>query len=193
MCKHNKPSWNDTFMSLTKTFAQRSDDPDTQLGAIVVDPKSKAVVSSGYNGLPRGVATNDLRTTRPTKYDYMVHAEANAVYNAARLGIELEDCILYCAWPPCHNCAMAIIQSGISAVIVETNVIRSSWKHSMEIALNMLHEAGVDIHLATDTNGTAAWMLESIKDAVWFAGPAVLPEQPVRTCSAESVELEIKN
>jgi dCMP deaminase len=177
MCKHNKPSWNDTFMSLTKTFAQRSDDPDTQLGAIVVDPKSKEVVSSGYNGLPRGVATN----------------EANAVYNAARLGIELEDCILYCAWPPCHNCAMAIIQSGISAVIVETNVIRSSWKHSMEIALNMLHEAGVDIHLATDTNGTAAWMLESIKDAVWFAGPAVLPEQPVRTCSAESVELEIKN
>jgi dCMP deaminase len=106
------------------------------------------LLSGGCNSFPRGI--NDYveaRQVRPEKYKWFVHAEANAVYNAARSGISLDKGILYCQWLPCPTCAMAIIQSGISCIVVASFNVPERWRGDMNVAVTMLGEADVDIRL----------------------------------------------
>ena len=109
-------SWDEYFMGVAILAAKRSKDPNTQVGACIVN-KSKRILSTGYNGFPYGCSDDTFSWAREgddTKYKYVVHAELNAILNAH--GKSLEGARLYVDLFPCNECAKAIIQSGISEI-----------------------------------------------------------------------------
>jgi len=129
-------------MRMAHVIAERSKDPSTQAGAVIVDPNN-VVLGLGYNGFPRGIEDEKLTWEREgdfldTKYAYVVHAEENAVYNA---NASTENGILYCTLFPCNECAKTIIQKGIKEVVYEDDKYHNQdiWKASRRL----LDEAGV--------------------------------------------------
>lgn len=139
--------WNIHFMQHAQLVSTLSKDESTKVGCVIVSPK-KVILSTGYNGFPRGVNDNvPERKTRPTKYDYVVHAEANAILNAGRNGTDkLEGAILYVTMPPCTHCAGEIINAGIKEVIYlepEEKKKIPGWRDSLNISFTMFDEAGV--------------------------------------------------
>jgi dCMP deaminase len=120
--RENYISWDECFMRIAHVIAERSKDPSTQAGAVIVT-EDNIVVGVGYNGWPRGIEAKDLPWDREgdfenTKYAYVCHAEENAVYNANN---STKNCKLYCTLFPCNECAKTIIQNGIKEVIYESD------------------------------------------------------------------------
>ncbi|WP_314695683.1 dCMP deaminase family protein [Mogibacterium timidum] len=110
-------SWDEYFMGVSLLAAKRSKDPNTQVGACIVD-SNHVILSTGYNGFPLGCSDDELpwaRTGEDTKYPYVVHAELNAILNSG--GKSLRDATIYVGLFPCNECAKAIIQSGIREVV----------------------------------------------------------------------------
>jgi dCMP deaminase len=112
-------SWDEYFMGIAMLSSYRSKDPNTQVGACIVNDRNK-IMSVGYNGFPLGCSDDEFpweRTgeTYDTKYPYVCHAELNAILNSR--GSNLEGCKIYVALFPCNECAKAIIQSGIKEVV----------------------------------------------------------------------------
>lgn len=112
-------SWDEYFMGIALLSARRSKDPNTQVGACIVNGRNK-IMSVGYNGFPQGCSDDEFPWERTgdeynTKYPYVCHAELNAILNSA--GASLEGCKIYVALFPCNECAKAIIQCGIKEVI----------------------------------------------------------------------------
>ena len=140
--------WNSYFMAMSRLVAKKSKDPSVQVGVVIVGPDNE-VRSTGYNGFPRGVDESDpARWERPAKYDYVEHAERNAVYNAARMGTPLEGCVAYMESPPCKDCGRALMQAGIKEVVVTTNnpfAGRADWADSIKFACDLLEEGGVKV------------------------------------------------
>lgn len=140
--------WNYRFMELALHISSWSKDTSTKVGCVIVSPE-KAILSMGYNGFPRGV--NDdvpARHERPTKYDFVVHAEENALLNAGRNGTRLNGGILYVTMPPCTHCAGSIIQSGIKEIFYLEPEIQKQipgWRDSLNISFTMFKEAGVKV------------------------------------------------
>ena len=145
MAKFTK--WDRRFMQLTETVAEWSScyQKNRHVGAIIV--KDKRVVATGYNGAPAGVKSCEekgecLRRVQNipsgTKHEicFAVHAEQNAVIQAAKLGIPVDGATLFCTHQPCVICAKIIINSGISRVV---------YKHGYpdEFSLQLFNEAGV--------------------------------------------------
>ena len=116
-------SWDEYFMGIAMLSALRSKDPNTKVGACIVDDDNK-VVSIGYNGMPCGLPEDELSWQRgeglDSKYLYVCHAEFNAILNT-RNGSSLKGCTLYVTLFPCNECAKAIIQSGIKKVVYYEN------------------------------------------------------------------------
>lgn len=96
--------------------AESSPDVETQVGSILVSKSTGSVISEGYNGFVRGANDNALPKTRPSKYDFVIHAEQNLIYNAARNGVRTDECFLVSTHSPCVHCARAIYQAGIDTV-----------------------------------------------------------------------------
>lgn len=120
--RQDRISWDECFMKMAHLIAERSQDPSTQAGAVVVN-MNNVVVGMGYNGWPRGIGGEDLPWDRDggfedTKYAYICHAEENAVYNANN---STENCKIYATLFPCNECAKTIIQNGIKEVIYESD------------------------------------------------------------------------
>lgn len=120
--RQNRISWDECFMRMARLIAERSPDPSTQAGAVIVNEKN-VVVGVGYNGLPRGIDPSTIPWEREgefeeTKYPYVCHAEENAIYNA---NSSTTGCKLYCTLFPCNECAKTIIQNGIKEVIYESD------------------------------------------------------------------------
>ena len=116
-------TWDEYFMGIAQLAAERSKDPNTQVGACIVNDEHK-IVSVGYNGMPRGVKDADMPWAREgnfldTKYPFVCHAELNAVLNSN--AADLSGCTLYVTLFPCNECAKAIIQSGIKRVVYHSN------------------------------------------------------------------------
>lgn len=110
-------SWDEYFMGVALLASKRSKDPNTQVGACIVD-SNNIILSTGYNGFPIGCSDDEYpwaRDGEDTKYPYVVHAELNTILNAN--GKNLRDSRIYVSLFPCNECAKAIIQSGIKEVI----------------------------------------------------------------------------
>jgi dCMP deaminase len=140
----NYLSWDDTFILMSNLIAQRSKDPSTQTGACIVN-EDNVVVGLGYNGFPRGCHDDKLPWCREgdalnVKYTYVVHAEANAIMNA---NVAVKGCRLYCHLFPCNECAKAIIQSGITEVIYESDKYKEV--DIFKASRRMLKMAGVKL------------------------------------------------
>ena len=132
-------------MGVALLAAQRSKDPNTQVGACIVDD-SKRILSTGYNGFPLGCSDDDFPWSRSgdeteTKYPYVVHAELNAILNSS--GKNLHGAKLYVALFPCNECAKAIIQSGISEVVYLSDKYKDT--PLTKASRRMLETAGVKL------------------------------------------------
>ena len=97
--------------------AELSPDAEKKVGAILINKLTGAVLANGYNGFIRGAADDKLPKTRPDKYEFIIHAEANLINNCARHGIRTEDCFVFCTLSPCLNCTRTLFQSGIDTVV----------------------------------------------------------------------------
>ena len=130
-------------MGVAMLASLRSKDPSTQVGACIIDG-DKRILSTGYNGFPQGCSDDEFPWNRDeskgdTKYQYVVHAELNAVLNAS--GKNLAGATIYVCLFPCHECAKAIIQSGIKEVIFLSDKYHET--SSMGASRKMLDAAGV--------------------------------------------------
>jgi dCMP deaminase len=135
-------TWEEYFMMLALAASLKSKDPSTQVGAVVIDNRTRKLVSSGYNGFPRYIDDNQIPQNRPEKYLYVVHAELNAILHAQR---ELTDCSLYATVFPCSECMKAIIQSGIKRVVYLNDLNGADWSESKKATMKMAELAGVKI------------------------------------------------
>lgn len=138
-------SWDEYFMGVALLAAQRSKDPNTQVGACIVDG-SKRILSTGYNGFPQGCSDDEFPWNRDeakgdTKYQFVVHAELNAILNAS--GKNLFGSTVYVALFPCNECAKAIIQSGIKEVVYLSDKYHDT--PSTIASRKMLNAAGVKL------------------------------------------------
>ncbi len=137
--------WDLDYLALARFWAeQKSKDPSTQVGAVVVSVTNK-VVGLGYNGFPVGVADHpDRYDDRPTKYAMVVHAEPNALLSA---GVGAWGGTIYCTLSPCNECAKLIIQAGIKRVVAYNadpgGGASERWVEAHRISSLMFDEAGV--------------------------------------------------
>lgn len=136
-------TWDEYFMGVALLAAMRSKDPNTQVGACIVDGENR-ILSTGYNGFPSGCSDDEFPWEREggfseTKYPFVVHAELNAILNAR--GKNLTDSKIYVALFPCHECAKAIIQSGIKEIIYLSDKYKDT--ESTVASKRMLDRAGV--------------------------------------------------
>ena len=136
-------NWDKRYLDIADQIASWSKDPSTKIGAVVVGKKGQ-LLAQGYNGFPRGIKDcSDKYKNRILKYDYIVHAEENAIYNACTNGVSLEDASMYITGlPTCHRCAKAIIQVGIKRVFIRAKV-PERWIDSWALTQSLFKEAGI--------------------------------------------------
>lgn len=137
-------TWDEYFMGLAHLSSMRSKDPNTQVGAVIVDDMHR-VVSIGYNGLPFGCSDDVFPWGKgdgmlDSKYAFVVHAELNAILNSKR---NLENCTIYVSLFPCNECAKAIIQSGIKRIVYESDKYRD--QDNVKASKMMLKAAHVEM------------------------------------------------
>jgi len=150
--------WHLRFIELAKHIASWSKDRSTKVGAVAVGP-NREIRSTGYNGFPRGVDDDiEERHERPLKYIYTEHSERNCLYHAARIGVSLEGCEMYCTHFPCPDCARGIIQSGIISLFYpedKSEGARGFRERSYEahkLSLEMLISSGVNCYIIKENN-----------------------------------------
>ncbi len=143
-------NWQTYFRTIVGTVKLKSKDKYTQIGALIVG-KNNEIVSTGYNSFPRGIDdSHSERQERPEKYYWFEHAERNAIYNAARIGVSTEGCTMYLTCGiPCADCARGIINAGITKVVCEIDpsfgAHGSIWEEHAKRSLIMFEEAGVEV------------------------------------------------
>ena len=139
------------YLDIAQTVAERSTCLRKKYGAIIV--KNDVIVSTGYNGAPRGrknctdmgeCLRDKLSIPSGTKHEicYAIHAEQNAIIQAAKLGSSIDGATLYCTHQPCVICAKMIVNSGISRVIYEQG-------YPDEFSLKIFEMAGVALERYT--------------------------------------------
>lgn len=137
--------WHYRFLELADCIAAWSKDPARGVGCVIVSP-SKQIVSTGFNGLPRGIEDRPERLERPVKYDLVCHAEMNAIVQCARNGVSPIGCTLYSSFFPCIHCALTIIQAGITSLVsyrVTSDDVR--WIESIEKSRLVFDEAHISM------------------------------------------------
>ncbi|MDR1292865.1 MAG: cytidine/deoxycytidylate deaminase family protein [Clostridiales Family XIII bacterium] len=142
-----RPSWDQYFMSIAKLTSERSTCLRRKVGAVIVSDKQ--VVATGYNGAPKGIAHCDekggclrekLGVPSGERHELCraLHAEQNAIIQAATSGQSIEGATIYITHQPCVICAKMIINAGIRKIIVEEG-------YPDELAVEILDEAGLKI------------------------------------------------
>lgn len=110
----DRVDWNTLWMTMALAVSQRSLDPSTKHGSVIVDSKNR-LISMGYNSFPRHCIEESLPLTRPDKYKVIIHSETNAIINANNK--ELEGSTIYITGYPCTNCFGNMINVGIKKII----------------------------------------------------------------------------
>ena len=151
--KYERPSWDEYFMEVARTIAKRATCDRGRSGCVIA--RDKQLLVTGYVGSPRGFAHCDEAGHQMKKMIHedgtvtqhcvrTVHAEQNAICQAARLGIALEGATLYCKMTPCRVCAMLIINCCIARVVCERPY------HAGAEPEAMFAEAGIPIEYQHD-------------------------------------------
>jgi len=147
MTGNKRPDWDEYFMDIAHVAAKRSNCSRRQVAAVIV--KNKQIISTGYNGTPRGIqncneggcsrCNSSVKSGHGLTECLCSHAEENAIVQAAKHGISVEGAMLYTTFSPCLLCAKMIINCGISEVVFHS-------RYSIDdISSKILHEAGVHL------------------------------------------------
>lgn len=141
--------WDKRFLDLAEHIASWSKDPSKKIGAVAVGAQGQ-ILSQGYNGFPRGISdSSDRYDDRTRKYELVVHAEMNVIYNASYNGVSLNGSTLYVhGLPACSECAKGIIQVGIKRVVMRDQEIPVLWQQSWTKTEEMFNEAGINYEFA---------------------------------------------
>lgn len=144
-------TWDEYFMGIALLSAQRSKDPNSQVGACIVNDE-KRILSIGYNGAPKGLSDDVMPWDRVgefcnTKYAYVCHSELNAILN---YNGNLKGTILYVTLFPCNECAKVLAQSGIKEVIYLSDKYNGT--DSDIVSKKILDAAGIKYHKYEPTN-----------------------------------------
>jgi len=146
--KNNQPSETISSKKIQHYYARllaianQSPDQQTKVAAILIDPKTGAVMAEGYNGFIRGANDSVLPSTRPEKYNYIIHAETNLLCNAVRSGVKTDGCIVFCTLSPCITCLRMLWQAGIKVIYFKA-------KYSdFDVSSNML-DIKVDVEIVS--------------------------------------------
>ena len=142
--RENTLTWDEYFMGLAHLSSLRSKDPNTQVGAAIIDENHR-VLSVGYNGFPKGCSDDEFPWSRSggvlnSKYAFVVHAELNAILNSPR---SVSGCTIYVSLFPCNECAKAIIQSGIKRIVYESDKYADT--ETTIASKKMLQAAGIEL------------------------------------------------
>ena len=142
----SRPSWDEYFLRIAAEVAKRSTCLRHQIGAVIV--KDKRIVTTGYNGAPSGLAhclelgciRDELGIPSGMRHEVCraLHAEQNAIIQAALYGVSTVDSTVYCTHQPCSLCAKAIINAGVKRVVFGGD-------YPDQFALDMLNEARVEM------------------------------------------------
>jgi dCMP deaminase len=143
----DRPSWDEYFMGIAKLTAERSTCLRRKVGAVII--QNKQIVATGYNGAPRGIAhceekggclREKMGVPSGERHELCraLHAEQNAIIQAATSGQSIEGATIYITHQPCIICAKMIINAGIRKIIVESG-------YPDELAVDILGEAGLKI------------------------------------------------
>lgn len=140
-----RPSWDEYFMEMALLTARRSTCLRRQVGAVIV--KDKHIIATGYNGAPAGLPHCDrtgclrdqLGVPSGERHEICraLHAEQNAIIQAAMMGNSIEGATIYVTHQPCIICAKMIINARISTIIAKEG-------YPDELALNLINEANID-------------------------------------------------
>ena len=151
--KESRPSWGTYFMNITKLVAERSTCTRRAVGAVLV--KEKRILSTGYNGAPTGLKhcleVGCLREQLGVESGKMhelcrgIHAEQNAIIQAAYHGVSVNGAVIYCTNQPCSICARMIINAGIQKIYYQSGYADS-------LALELLGEAGIELKQINSAN-----------------------------------------
>lgn len=137
--------WDRRFLRIAEEVRLWSKDPGTKVGCVLVT--DRRMIASGYNGFPSTLSDSlELYEDRDYKLAVTVHAEANAILNAAKNGAKTQSCTAYVTFPPCSQCAAALIQAGVSKVICPNPATAPErWRASFKLANEMLYQSGVKL------------------------------------------------
>ncbi len=142
-----RPSWDEYFMGMAKLTSQRSTCLRRKVGAVIV--KDKHIIATGYNGAPRGLShcaelggclREKLNVPSGQRHELCraLHAEQNAIIQAATLGQSIEGASIYITHQPCSICSKMIINAGIERIVVDEG-------YPDELATKLLAEAGIKV------------------------------------------------
>lgn len=145
---HIRPSWDDYFVEVANAIAKRATCDRGRSGCVIA--KDKQLLVTGYVGSPIGLPHCDDAGHQMKKVIHedghttqhcvrTVHAEQNAICQAAKLGVPIQGATLYCRMTPCRTCAMLIINCGISRVVCEKKY------HAGRESEEMFAKAGVEL------------------------------------------------
>ena len=152
--------WDKRFMEVAKLVSSWAScyQADRKIGAVIV--KEKRILTTGYNGAPAGVKTcvergeclrKKLGIPSGTRHEmcYAIHAEQNAIIQAAKLGVSIEGATLYCTHQPCIICAKMIVNSGIERIVYEKG-------YPDDFSLEIIAESGVKLERFTEED----WLIK---------------------------------
>ncbi len=141
-----RPNWDEYFLELAQLVASRSTCIRRQVGAVLV--KNERIISTGYNGAPKnlghcldlGCLREEMGIPSGQRYELCrgVHAEQNALINAAYYGVSTRDSVLYCTNQPCIICARMIINAGVVRVVHRGDF-------TDDLALQFMQDSGISI------------------------------------------------
>lgn len=142
----NRPSWDDYFMSILDTVKERSTCIRRKVGAIIV--KDKRIIATGYNGAPSGLKhcyeigclREKLNIPSGQNHELCrgIHAEQNAIIQAAMYGVSINESTIYVTHNPCVQCAKMIINAGIKRVVF-------CGEYPDKLSKELLEEAGIKL------------------------------------------------
>jgi dCMP deaminase len=137
--------WDRRFLRIAEEVRTWSRDPGTKVGCVLVS--DKRILSVGFNGFPRNLSDSlELYEDRDYKLAVTVHAEANAIMNAAKNGAKTQSCTAYVTFPPCSQCAAAVIQAGVETVVCpDPAQAPERWRASFKLGNEMLYNSGVKL------------------------------------------------
>ena len=137
--------WHKRYLSLAREISTWSKDPSRQIGAVAISEKGR-VLATGYNGFPRALRDFPyLYENRDLKYERVVHAEMNCIYNATYNGVCLDGSTLY-VWglPTCSECAKGVLQVGVRSVYWGSDDdIPEQWLASLHQTTKLFKEASL--------------------------------------------------
>ena len=138
--EHRPNDWDNMFFSSAALWSRKSHDCETQCGCVLV--KNKTIISTGYNGFIRDIDDTLLPNHRPQKYPFMIHAEANAIYNAAREGQSTIGARAYITAIPCGGCLQMLWQCGVHEIYFSnlSNPKRGVWLSDYNEILDQIQD-----------------------------------------------------